>query len=122
MGLEVDLVAFFKTSKNIQSFTRGEIIFREGDSGNCSYVLLEGKVDIQTNSQSIYTAEPGEILGIMSIVDESHRSATAIALEDCKLALLDKKEFLFLVQETPYFALDMMKMLAEWLRKMDAKV
>lgn len=87
-----------------------------------SYVLVSGQVDIQVNGQSIYVAKPGEILGIMALIDEKPRSATAIAIGNSQLAPLSKKDFLFLVQETPYFAVDIMKMLCEWLRLMDAKV
>ena len=118
----MDLVDFFKSSKNIHCFSQGEVIFRQGDLSDISYVLIEGRVEIQANGRPIYIAEPGEVLGIMSLVDEQPRSATVVALEDSKLAVLDKKEFLFLIQETPYFALDMMKMLADWLRKMDRKI
>jgi CRP/FNR family transcriptional regulator, cyclic AMP receptor protein len=52
----------------------------------------------------------------MALVDKSARSATATALEDCKLAVIDKRRFLFLVHETPTFALQVMASLAERLR------
>ncbi|MGK7912480.1 MAG: Crp/Fnr family transcriptional regulator [Synechococcus sp.] len=118
----MDLIQLFQSSANIQSFSDGEIIFQQGDSGEISYVLVSGQVDIQVHGQSIYVAQPGEILGIMALIDEKPRSAAAIATEDCQLVPLSKKDFLFLVQETPYFAIDIMKMLCEWLRLMDEKV
>ena len=118
----MDLVNLFQSSSNIQSFAEGETIFQQGDLGEGSYVLIDGQVDIQVNQQSIYVAKPGEILGIMALIDEKPRSATVIALGDCKVVPLAQKDFLFLIQETPYFALDIMKMLCEWLRLMDAKV
>ena len=118
----MDLVNLFSSSASIQSFSAGQIIFQQGDSGDTSYVLVDGQIDIQVNGQSIYVANPGEVLGIMALIDEKPRSATLIALGDCQLAPLSKKDFLFLVQETPYFALDIMKMLSEWLRLMDLKV
>ncbi|MEL7084503.1 MAG: cyclic nucleotide-binding domain-containing protein [Cyanobacteria bacterium J06597_1] len=118
----MDLVTLLQSSANIQSFSDGDTIFQQGDAGEISYILVKGQVDIQVNRQSIYVATPGEMLGIMALIDEKPRSATAIALGDSQLVPLSKKDFLFLVQETPYFALDIMKMLCEWLRLMDAKV
>jgi CRP/FNR family cyclic AMP-dependent transcriptional regulator len=52
----------------------------------------------------------------MAIVDGSPRSATAVAVTDTKLAVIDRHRFLFLVQETPMFALQVMSSLAERLR------
>ena len=118
----MDLVNLFQSSASIQSFSDGVTIFQQGDLGEISYVLVSGEVDIHVNGQSIYKAQPGEILGIMALIDDKPRSATAIAIGDCQLAPLSKKDFLFLVQETPYFAIDIMKMLCDWLRLMDARV
>ncbi len=117
----MNLVDFFQTSKKIHTFTSGQTIFQQGEPGEICYVLLEGRVDVQVNQKSVHVAQPGEVLGIMAFIDAKPRSASAVALEECRLAILDRKEFLFLVQETPYFAIDMMKMLSEWLRHMDAK-
>ncbi|MEZ4622222.1 MAG: hypothetical protein R2867_42875 [Caldilineaceae bacterium] len=50
------------------------------------------------------------------MVDHSPRSATAVAKTACLLAPIGEKRFLFLVQETPYFALHVMSVMAERLR------
>jgi CRP-like cAMP-binding protein len=52
----------------------------------------------------------------MGVVDSSPRSATAVAAEDTSLAVIDKRRFLFLVGETPTFALQVMANMAERLR------
>jgi len=52
----------------------------------------------------------------MAIVDSSPRSATVVAVTDTKLAVIDRKMFLFLVHETPTFALHVMSGMAQRLR------
>jgi CRP-like cAMP-binding protein len=56
----------------------------------------------------------------MAIVDRSARSATAVAVEDSTIAVIDRHRFLFLVGETPNFALQVMASLAERLRASQA--
>ena len=52
----------------------------------------------------------------MAIVDSSPRSGTVVAVTDTKLAVINQGTFLFLVQETPMFALQVMSTIAERLR------
>ena len=59
---------------------------------------------------------PDDTFGEMAIVDSSPRSATVVAVTDTKLAVIDRHRFLFLVQETPMFALQVMSSIAERLR------
>jgi CRP/FNR family cyclic AMP-dependent transcriptional regulator len=77
-----------------ESYKAGDVIFKEGSHGVAMYLIESGKVEISKDVQGkklvIETLGPGEILGEMSFVDGEPRSATAIALEDTVLELLDK--------------------------------
>jgi CRP-like cAMP-binding protein len=53
--------------------------------------------------QSIDTAGPGELLGEMAMIDGHERSATAVALNPCQVAVVTERQFLFMVHETPNF-------------------
>jgi CRP-like cAMP-binding protein len=55
-----------------------------------------------------------------AIIDESKRSATAIARSDSRLAVVDQKLFLYMVQQTPFFSLEVMRVLADRLRSMNS--
>jgi CRP-like cAMP-binding protein len=57
------------------------------------------------------------VLGELAHVDSAPRSATAIATTDSVLAVIDRHRFLFLVQETPMFALQVMSAMAERFRE-----
>ncbi len=68
------------------------------------------------------TLEADGIFGEMALIDDSPRSATAIALTDVTLAPIKENQFLFLVQNTPFFALSVMRVLAHRLRRQNKMV
>jgi len=65
------------------------------------------------------TVSVGGILGELTLIDYDARSATAIAKTNCKLAEVNEERFHFLVQQTPYFATQMMRVLVERIRRLD---
>jgi CRP-like cAMP-binding protein len=98
----------------------GEFLFREGDKGDKMYVLLEGEIDIFLGDFVFETAGPGALIGEMALVDDSPRTANAVAKTPARLAQIDRRRFHFLVQQTPHFATHVMKTLADRLRHMNA--
>ncbi|MCB0124072.1 MAG: cyclic nucleotide-binding domain-containing protein [Caldilineaceae bacterium] len=113
----MDLLNMFRQSDDVVTFRAGETIFHAGDSGNQMYVVLDGEVEIALNNKVVETVVPGELLGELALVDQSPRSADAIARTDCRLVPINERRFLFLVQETPYFALQVMSVMANRLRR-----
>jgi CRP-like cAMP-binding protein len=85
------------------------------------YVVVAGEVELRIGARIVETLGPGEPFGEMALVDHSPRVATVIAKTDCKLASIPEKRFLFMVQQTPQFALQIMRVMADRLRKMDAR-
>ena len=61
----------------------------------------------------------GSIFGEMALIDAEPRSGTAIAATDCKLAAIGEKRFLRLIEQTPRFALQIMRVITERLRRTD---
>ena len=100
----------------------GEIIFREFDMGAEMFVVLEGEVELRIGDTAVETLGPGEPFGEMALIDQAPRTATAVARTACKLAVISEKRFLFMVQTTPHFAQRLMKVMADRLRKMNARV
>jgi CRP-like cAMP-binding protein len=70
----------------------------------------------------VETLGPGGVMGEMALVERAPRIATATALSDCKLAVIPEKRFLFMVQQTPHFALQLLRVVVERLRRMDEKL
>lgn len=110
-------IHFFQHSKDQESYDAGQLIFAEGQPGNVMYVVTAGEVNILVGGTPIETVGSGGILGEMALIDTQPRSATAIAKTDCKLAPIDQQRFTFLIQQTPYFAIQVMHIMAERLRK-----
>jgi len=80
------------------------------------YVVQEGEVDIVVGTSVAETVAPGGIFGEMALIDQHVRSAGAVARTPCKLVLVDQRRFQFLVAETPFFAIQVMSIMAERLR------
>ena len=97
----------------------GDVIFAEGDAADRMYVVRAGEVEIRVGDKVVGTIDHGGIFGEMALIDHTPRSATAVAKTDCDLLPIDERMFLFLVDETPYFALDVMRILAARLRAAD---
>ena len=109
---------FADTSK-ARPFAAGTSIFEKGDKGEEMYVVEEGEVDIFINDFHLETVIPDGIFGELSLIDRETRIASAIARTDCTLQVVDKRRFLFLIQETPVFAIQVMKVMADRLRRVD---
>ncbi|MEN9934231.1 MAG: hypothetical protein RLZZ387_810 [Chloroflexota bacterium] len=98
-------------------FAAGQVIFRLGDPGDAMYVVKSGKVDIVCGESLIDTVGPGGIVGEMALIGGELRSATAVARTDCALTPIDERRFEVLVQQTPSFAVMVMRVLVQRLRR-----
>ncbi len=115
-------VNLFKNADSVEIFPAGASIFSEGeDSDGFMYILLEGEVEVFIGGKSVNLMGPGEFLGEFGMIDRGPRSATAIATVDSKLAPINEKRFQFLVQQTPNFALAVMRSMVERFRLMQAQ-
>jgi CRP/FNR family cyclic AMP-dependent transcriptional regulator len=112
-------IDLFRNEEDTQPFAAGQKIFGEGDSGDVMYVVVEGQVDLQVKGRLVEELGPGGVLGEMALIDTGTRSATAVAKTDCKLVAISEKRFQFLVRQTPNFALQLMRIIADRLRRMD---
>jgi CRP-like cAMP-binding protein len=116
----MNLAELFRHETDLQVLAAGQVLFKEGEQGDLMYVLMSGTVEITVRGRLVETAEAGAILGEMAMIDDAIRSATVIAKTDCKLLSIDHKRFNFLIQQTPNFALYVMRVIANRLRKTDA--
>lgn len=111
--MPLDVRKLFETTDGDELFSPGDIIFRAGDPAHHMYVVIAGEVELRLGERLLGCATAGDLLGEMAIVGDHKRSATAVARTACRLAPVNERRFVLLVQETPYFALHVMKVLAE---------
>ena len=117
-----DKLTVFASEANPRVCGIGETIFQAYDMASEMYVVIEGEVELRIGDKVIETVGPGEPFGEMALIDQAPRTATATARTPCKLAVISEKRFLFMVAQTPHFALQIMKVMADRLRKMNARV
>ncbi len=112
----------FNNETEFKPVPAGTTIFREGEAGDAMYVILEGSVELRIGGKTVDTLGPGEVFGEMALIEKAPRIATAIAKDACKLVHVPEKRFMFMVQQTPRFALQIMRVMADRLRRMDRRM
>jgi CRP/FNR family transcriptional regulator, cyclic AMP receptor protein len=99
-----------------RDFKAGDVIFREGDPARELFIIQSGEIEIRLGNRVLETLLQYSIFGEMALIDSAPRSATAVAVTDVKLVPVSEKQFLFLISNTPYFALNVMRVMARRLR------
>jgi CRP-like cAMP-binding protein len=83
------------------------------------YGIVEGEVDISVGGKVMETLKTGDVFGVGALIHpDLTRTSTATAKTNCQIVSLDREHFLFAVQETPLFALEVMKSLSDRLRQL----
>jgi CRP/FNR family transcriptional regulator, cyclic AMP receptor protein len=115
-----DLVAMFRDEPGTVHLEAGEVLFTNGDPSACMYVVRSGTLTIRSGRVVYEDVGPGGIVGEMGIVEaQTPRSAMVYARTRAELVAIDEERFLSLVAATPGFALAVMRVLSQRLRRMD---
>jgi CRP/FNR family cyclic AMP-dependent transcriptional regulator len=99
----------------------GHVVFRAGDPADSMYVVIGGEVDIVVKDRVIETIDAGGVFGEMALIEDLPRSATAIVKSEAKLVAVNRNRFLFMVQQTPYFSLQLLSIATDRLRRLMAE-
>ena len=108
---------------DIRTFGNGEILFRQGDQGDCMYSILSGTVGIYReygSEQETKVAElgPGDFIGEMELIDQGRRSATGVVLsERVELERITEDNYLDFFEQNPVQVYLIMKQLSGRLRQ-----
>ena len=107
-------------------YSEGEVITRQGDVGDCMYVIQQGKVQVLVENDGVETllrvANEGEFLGEMAIFDHEVRSATLRALGEARLLTIDKKNFLKRIHKDPSLAFRLVQTMSKRVRDLSDRV
>jgi len=114
-------VDFFRKSTDTVTYSAGDTIYAAGTDDNKMYAVQSGEVEIFFNGQVIETVGADGIFGEKSLIDDLPHTTTAVAKTDSIIVPVDETKFLFLVHETPTFALQVMRVMASRLRNMTMK-
>ena len=117
--IKVDL---FRNVMEARKYHPGEVIFYQGEMGEEMYALKKGTVELRIDGKLLDVMEENEIFGEMALVDHMPRSATAVAVNEVEVIPIDSHRFLFMVQQTPNFALTMLRLVTSRLRRRNTMV
>lgn len=113
-------INIFRNAPDLRTVAPGEVLFSEGDIGDVMYAVVDGTLHLSAGGRVVDEIGEGQIVGEMAHIDQSPRSATVIAATAAVVAPVDRKRFVYLVQEHPTFALQVMELMAARLRKANA--
>jgi CRP-like cAMP-binding protein len=113
----MSVIDLLRNERDVRTFAAGEPIFAEGEAGDSMYAVIDGEIEIRKQERILDTVSAGGVFGEMALIDQEPRSASAVAKSDCRVVAIGQKRFTLLVQQTPYFALQIMHVLADRLRK-----
>ncbi len=110
-----------------RTFARGEVIFREGDSGDTCYIVRSGSVSIQrehADGRTVTLAEllAGAMFGELALFRGETRSATAEALEPTALLAVLGRDMQRVIASSPAMALKMLATMAERVRRTNERL
>ena len=86
------------------------------------YVLISGSAQVLVGDKVVEELEPGAVVGEMSLIDQRPHSAAVLATSDCEFACITQKRFHFLISQTPYFATEIMRIMANRLLHSNARI
>lgn len=106
----------FSNNPEIVVVDPGKPLFMEGEDGHQMFVLTVGTAEVIVKNRVVETIVAGNVVGELGIVSPGPRSASVVAKTRCEFVAIDEKRFQYLVQQTPFFAMQVMRVMAERLR------
>jgi len=104
----------------------GEELVRQGEPGDCMYVIQEGTADVWVSKDGgpvrLRTVGAGDLIGEMALFEKEVRSATVRARGDVRALTIDRRTFLERVHEDPSLAFRVCRMLSQRVRDLSEHV
>lgn len=109
-----------------RQYNDGEVIIKQGEQGDCLYVIQKGRVEVidESGEQELKLAELGEreFFGEMGLFEKDVRSATIRSIGETKVLTIDKKNFFQTIQKDPSIAYKLLERMSYRLREMNKKL
>jgi CRP-like cAMP-binding protein len=110
-----------------QVYKKDNMILIEEEIGSTMFIILDGRVKISRISDDgreviLSILSEGDFFGEMSILDGQNRSANVVTLEDARIMVIRREDFLQMLHDYPQIAINLLKELAGRLRRSDAQI
>ena len=113
----------------LKSFNKDSIILSEQDAGSALFVMVSGKVKVARVSNDDKSKEviltllnPSDFFGEMALLDGLARSATVTSIEDSRVFIIQRNDFLDLIKEHPEVSIALLQELTQRLRAAGMKI
>ena len=104
----------------------GECIVKQGEVGDCMYIVQQGEVEVILDSPSgeilLSTLRPGDVFGEMALFTKQPRSATTRTRGRARVLTIDKRTFLKRVHEDPSLAFRILQKMSERIQHLDGEI
>ena len=110
-------INLFRHDRDAYDAAPATTLFAEGEAGDAMFAVVEGTVEVRVGDRVVEVVGAGGIVGEMALIDARPRSGSAVVVEPARIVRVDEKHFTFLVQEHPTFALLVMRIMADRLRR-----
>ena len=114
--------ALFTNAREKRTLSSEDVLFTAGDEGREMFGVISGRIELRRGDEVLATAGPDDTFGELAIIDEAPRTLSAVAVEPTEVAVINREQFLFLVHETPMFALQVMRSLADRILELDRRI
>ena len=120
-GLDDEMLDRLLSMTVTRKLTKNETLFVKGDPGDSVYGVQEGKIKIVTTSPNgkevtLNIIEEGQFLGEIAMLDGMERTADAIAMENCELLVIQRRDFIPFLEKHPKLCLQVMQLLCHRVR------
>ena len=110
-----------------KTYRDGEVIVRQGEAGDCMFVIQAGQVEVvgENDKQTavrLAVLHEKDFFGEMALFDREVRSATVRALGEARVLTVDRKSFLRRVHEDPSLAFRIVEQMSHRIRELDAEM
>lgn len=118
--LHLWLLAVLQMARLGKNYNKGDIIFRQGETGDCMYVIQKGEVEALAGPQGselrLRTMGPNDFFGEMALFEKEVRSATIRATKPTRVLTIDRKNFLGGIHEDPSLAFRIVQTMSHRIR------
>jgi len=111
------LVAKIDRTLEEVNLAAGEVLFREGENGDAVYIIMDGRLRLESDGMTVITRGRGDCVGEIALIDNEPRSADAIADTPVRLLRWGRGNFQQTLGQDPEIARGIFKMLTAKLRQ-----
>lgn len=121
-GLNKKQLQLIAKSADEITVASGTVLVDQGQTGREAFLVLDGSVGIKRNGRKVATLGPGTIVGELALLDHGPRTATAVCETDCTLLVVDRRNFLAIVESSHTLTSRLLEYMAARIRELDKSV